>query len=356
MRISQQRRTAAALMMCAALMTGAPAQAEPDVLDRPALQSVKAASSVMLAIAQAGKRIVAAGERGLIVYSDDNGASWRQAVVPVSVSLAALRFANERDGWAVGHSGVVLRTRDGGQTWTRQLDGVGAAQRVLDAAKAGHTAPGTDPARVRADAERMVTEGPSKPFLDVHFFDDRNGIIVGAFGLVFATADGGQTWRPALDRLDNPKGKHLYAVQALGDECYIAGELGAMYYSKDRCKAFTTLKTPYEGTYFGAVATGPQSVVVFGMRGNVYWSGDAGASWQKSEIATPASLMAGLLLQDGSVLLSDETGRLYRSTDGGKHFQAAPAAQPSPYTGALQTANGSIFLSGVRGVTRVALN
>lgn len=355
-----QRRTAGALAACWALAAGLfdarPARAEPDVLQRPALRSAKAATSVMLAIAQAGKRIVAAGERGIVVYSDDEGASWRQASVPVSVSLSGLRFASERDGWAVGHSGVVLRTQDGGQSWSKQLDGAIAAQGVLAAAGAGRTAPGADPARAVADAERLVAEGPSKPFLDAHFFDARSGIVVGAFGLAFATEDGGQTWLPASGRFDNPQGKHLYAIQALGEECYVAGELGAVYYSSDRCKTFTVLKTPYEGTYFGALATGPRSVLLFGMRGNAYWSGDAGASWRKSEIATPASLVAGVQLRDGTLLLGDETGKLFRSADGGKRFQAVAAAQPSPYTGVLQAASGSIFLSGVRGVTRIALN
>lgn len=354
--ISSLGAAALAAVSLACVVPAPAAHAEPDVLERPAMPSAKAAASVMLAIAQAGRRIVAAGERGIIVYSDDGGASWRQADVPVSVSIAGVRFVNEHDGWAVGHSGVVLHSRDGGQTWTKQLDGNRVAQLVLEAVKAGRTAPGADAARAVSDAERLVAEGPSKPFLDVHFFDDRNGMIVGAFGLIFTTADGGATWQPALDRLQNPKGKHLYAIQTLGDECYLAGEQGAVFHSSDRCKTFTALKTPYEGTYFGAVAAGPHAVVVFGMRGNVYWSADAGASWRKSVIATPASLSAGLLLKDGSILLSDETGKLYRSIDGGKSFQVAPAGQSSPYTGALQAADGSLFLSGVRGVTRVAMN
>lgn len=360
MRLSLQRRGARALgigvVLSTALLAGRGALAEPDVLERPALQSARAATSVMLAVAQAGKRIVAAGERGIVIYSDDEGRSWRQATVPVSVSLSGLRFADDRVGWAVGHSGVVLRTQDGGRTWSKQLDGAAAAQRVLDAARAGATAPGADQARAVADAERLVAEGPSKPFLDAHLFDARSGIVVGAFGLMFATEDGGQTWQSVSGRIDNPKGKHLYAIQVRGDECYIAGELGAVYYSRDRCKSFSTLKTPYEGTYFGAVATGPHGIVVFGMRGNAYWSDDAGATWQKSEIATPASLMAGTRLGDGTVLLGDETGRLFRSADGGRTFRPVPAGQPSPYAGMSQAPGGSVFLAGVRGITRIVLN
>jgi photosystem II stability/assembly factor-like uncharacterized protein len=60
-------------------------------------------------IARAGKRLVAVGERGIVVLSDDDGATWRQASVPVSVTLAAVQFPTPTQGWVVGHYGVVLR-------------------------------------------------------------------------------------------------------------------------------------------------------------------------------------------------------------------------------------------------------
>lgn len=350
-------RLGALAALAAATMALAPAaQAEVDALERPAMLSAKAASSVMLAIAQAGKRIVAVGERGIIVYSDDAGRNWRQASVPVSVSLVGVRFINQQDGWAVGHSGVVLRTRDGGSSWKKQLDGKRAAQLVLEAVKAGRSAPGADPAKALASAERLVAEGPSKPFLDIHFFDAQNGLLIGAFGLIFTSADGGDTWQPVLDRINNPKDKHLYSIQAVDNECFIAGEQGAVFYSSNCGKNFAAVNTPYEGSFFGAIAAGPHAAVVFGMRGNVYWSDNAGSNWHKSEIATPSSITAGLRLQDGSLLVTDESGRLYRSKDAGKRFLHVPASQASPFTGVVQAADGSLFLSGVRGVTRIALN
>lgn len=350
-------RIGALAALAAASVACAPAaHAEVDVLERPAMQSAKAASSVMLAIAQAGKRIVAAGERGIIVYSDDAGRHWSQASVPVSVSLVGIKFVNEQDGWAVGHSGVVLRTRDGGKTWVKQFDGSRAAKLVAEAVKADRIAPGADPARAAADAERLVAEGPSKPFLDVHFFDEKNGLIIGAFGLIFATMDGGETWQPALDRISAPNDKHLYSIQVAGNECFIVGEQGAVFHASDCGKSFAAVNTPYEGTYFGAIAAGSRAMVVYGMRGNVYWSDDAGASWHKSAIPTPNSITAGLRLKDGALLLTDETGQLYRSKDAGKSFQHVPVSQSSPFTGVVQSADGSLFFSGVRGVTRIALN
>jgi photosystem II stability/assembly factor-like uncharacterized protein len=347
------RSAAVAFLGAVVALLASPARAEPDVLERPATRTAKAASSVMLGIAQAGPRLVAVGERGIVVYSDDAGASWRQADVPVSASLVGARFVTPRDGWAVGHSGVLLRTADGGQTWRKQLDGKAAAALVLAAVKAGRVAPGADAARLLADAERLQAEGPSKPFLDIHFFDQRRGVLAGAFGLLFATDDGGATWQAALDRIDNPQGKHLYALAIDGERCVIAGEQGAVFLSNDGGRTFATATTPYAGTYFGAIAAGTRTVL-FGMRGNVYWS-DGGA-WQKSAIGTEHSLTAGLRLKDGSLLLTDETGQLFRSADGGKRFAPLRGGPATPLTGVAQAADGNVVVSGVRGVSRIALN
>jgi photosystem II stability/assembly factor-like uncharacterized protein len=44
-------------------------------------------------------------------------------VVGVKQSLINVAFANEREGWAVGWEGTILRTQDGGQTWVEQESG-----------------------------------------------------------------------------------------------------------------------------------------------------------------------------------------------------------------------------------------
>jgi len=62
----------------------------------------------------------------VVILSDDDGATWHQAKVPVSVTLTAVSFGTPAKGWAVGHSGIVLHTEDGGETWVKQLDGIQA--------------------------------------------------------------------------------------------------------------------------------------------------------------------------------------------------------------------------------------
>lgn len=326
----------------------------PDVLDRPALRSGRAATSVMLAIARAGTRIVAAGERGIIVWSDDNGRHWQQATVPVSVSLTSVSFADNMHGWATGHSGVVLRTDDGGRHWRRQLDGVQAARLLQEAAHQGLPGAGSDPAQALANATRLVAEGPSKPFLDVHAFDAKHALIVGAFGLVFVTHDAGETWVPVLDRIDNPQGKHLYAVRADGEGYVLVGEQGAVFRSTDGGEHFTAVATPYNGTYFGAIATPDGTLVVYGLRGNAYWRQGHNTNWHRSPITgATASITAGLRLSTGALVLLDDSGRLLASRDGGRSFSVTGVPPEAPYTGVVEAADGALVVSGMRGLARV---
>ena len=59
------------------------------------IESAKAVESLLLDVAHAGARLVAVGDRGHILYSDDNGASWAQAKVPTRCFLSMTRRAGQ---------------------------------------------------------------------------------------------------------------------------------------------------------------------------------------------------------------------------------------------------------------------
>jgi photosystem II stability/assembly factor-like uncharacterized protein len=153
-----------------------------DVLDTPAQKSSLAARGLLTGLTRAGKRLVAVGQRGHVLLSDDAGKTWQQADVPVSADLVAVCFPNAETGWAVGHDGVVLKSTDAGRTWTRQLDGRGLGEVLV----AYYTRSGD--AKWLAEAQRFAAQGAENPFLDVWFDDDKSGFVVGAFGLVLRTA------------------------------------------------------------------------------------------------------------------------------------------------------------------------
>lgn len=344
------------LALCIALCvaTGA-AHSQTSLLDQPAQVFARASGSVLMAVSRLpGPRLVAVGERGVVLLSDDDGVSWRQAQVPVSVALTNVRFVSEKRGWAIGHGGVVLSSIDGGATWTKQLDGAVAAALELSAAESDPAARTEAGQRRLAEARRLMEDGPDKPLFDVYFRDEDNGLVVGAYGLIFATADGGRTWTSLKGRLDNPRGKHLYSIGAEGGSLYLAGEQGAFFRSSDGGRSFIEVTTPYAGTWFGVLPVPPRGVVLYGLRGNAYRSMDQGHSWQKIDAGPPVSLTAGIRLADGSVVLVDESGRVLRSRDEARTFEPMDVPGPYPFTGVAVAADGSLIVTGARGVQRIA--
>lgn len=327
-------------------------------LDRPAVQLRTPQRNVLLAAAAAGPRLVAVGERGLVVLSDDGGASWRQAqTVPVSVTLTAVQFIDERLGWAVGHGGVVLRSEDAGQTWRRMVDGRQLAQAALaDALARARSAPADAGAKAAVTAaETLVADGPDKPLLDVHFLDARHGWVIGAYGLIFETTDGGVSWRSAITRLDNPGAKHLYAMAVRGRTMLIAGEQGALFRSRDAGASFEPLVSPYKGTWFTLVRLPGQGLIVAGLRGNALYSPDDGSSWTRIEGAPPVNIVGGIRLADDSAVLCNQAGQLLGSREGSPFVPLASPVLTLP-TGLVAVSPQSLLVVGMTGATRVPVS
>lgn len=296
----------------AGMVAALAAQAAPiaDAWQRPALQVRAPERAVLMGASRSGAKVVAVGERGIVVHSRDGGRTWRQAQVPVSVTLTAVRHVGDRTLYAAGHAGTVLVSRDGGASWTRVLDGQRAARLALQAAQASGSA------QALRDAELLIQDGPDKPFFDLHFFDDRRGVVIGAYGLIFATEDGGENWTPWMQRLPNPRALHLHALRVRGNHWYIAGEQGLVLRSTDAGRSFTALEMPYRGSYFTLELQPPRQVVVAGLRGNVWRSADDGETWSQVTLPGGGSVTSSALSEDGALWLGTQAGLAFRWHDG----------------------------------------
>lgn len=336
-----------AALACLAAVS-ASAATVPPALERPALAVRAPERAVLLALATAGSRLVAVGERGVIVLSDDQGQRWRQArSVPTSVSLTALRFVDAQRGWAVGHAGVILHTADGGETWTRQADGRSLAQAALNAAA---RAPGDPLARA---AQQLVDDGADKPLLDLHFYDARRGIVAGAYGLLFETTDGGRTWSSAMGRIRNPKGLHINAMRADGDTLYLAGEQGLFLRSDDRGTTFRPITSPYAGTWFTLAVPKPGTVLAAGLRGNAFISGDHGDRWSRLGSTAQASYVSSAVLPGDAVILANQAGQLL-STRAGGALKVLPLPPLPPVSAILALNEGTLLAVGFTGAIRLS--
>ena len=283
-----------------------------------AVKSKLVSGALLLGVTRAGDRLVAVGEYGDILLSDDNGKAWRQAAnVPSTVTLTAVHFADAKTGWAVGHDTVVLQTTDGGENWVKQFGG-GESDNAL---------------------------------LSVYFKDASHGWAVGAFNYTIETTDAGKTWveRKTLIPvvpgaagdavLDAPKKtvqgagaadpyaaatgdeNHLNAMFAGPDAntLFVAAEAGAIYRSLDAGATWHKVLTGYPGSFWGGLTAKDGSVYAAGMRGNIWHSTDKGATWTKLDThGADQSISTGIQLPDGGFVFVGLGGQVLYSTDGQK--------------------------------------
>ncbi len=293
------------------------------------IESAAANTGLLLDVTRAGQRLVAVGDRGHILYSDDEGKQWLQARVPTQQLLTAVYFVDDRYGWAVGHDALILATRDGGATWTRQF----------------------------ADVEREA------PLLDIWFKDRNTGYAVGGYGAFLETTNGGQDWQDVSDRLDNEDGYHLNAISSVtGAGLFIVGEMGSMFRSADGGLSWETLEGPYEGSLFGIVPSRQANhLIVYGLRGHIFRSTDFGETWTQTKVNTESgSLQFGLadgsLLDNGDLMVVGHGGTVLRSVNDGQSFTVFNRADRTSLAGVTSGANGGLILVGQNGIHQTDAN
>ena len=341
-------------LLCAAMGLGfmpswvSAAEAKVRALNQQALKVARPTQAVLQTVVSAGgKRLVAAGERGLIIFSDDAGLSWSQATVPVSVTLTALCFADAKRGWAVGNMGVVLATDDGGVNWRNCLDGLAAAQLALHSAKVAGKA------EFLETAQQLVDEGADKPFLGVTYSADGTLYVVGAYGLAFSSKDGGKSWTSLMHLWPNPEGLSYYGMAKRRGQTLLFGEQGLLLSANAPLAEFSALKSPSNGSLFGALSLREGPLLLLGLRGKVLRSETTSSAMTVVQTPVDAALVAGTQLSDARVALVGAAGQLLLSEDGGTRFKPSTLQQRFPFTGIAQASDGALILTGMRGLIRL---
>ena len=312
-------------LLCTLTLGATPGWAQDEDIQY-AIASPKAVHSLTLDIEQAGARLVTVGERGHILFSDDDGQNWIQARVPTRQLLTAVTFVDDQYGWVVGHDALILATRDGGATWHKQFE----------------------------DLEREA------PLLDVWFQNRQHGLAVGAYGALLETLDGGQSWADVSERLDNPDSHHLNGIAAVKDAgLVIVGEMGALFRSADSGRTWERLQSPYEGSLFGALGTSQdKTLLIYGLRGHLYRSTDFGTTWTSVQVKMPGNgaqefgLSGGSLLDDGALVIVGHGGSVLTSQNDGRSFSVFNRPDRLSLSAVGADAAGRLLLVGQGGIHR----
>lgn len=133
-------------------------------------------------------RVWMVGNMGMVLVSQDKGASWRMTHPPEDISWNGIAVTKGQNVWLVGEAGKVQHSQDSGKSW----------QKVAV------------PTEVSLNA--------------IAFADDNRGVMVGLSGTILTTSDGGRTWQPAASGVQT----HLYGLLWDGRSYSAVGDAGVI--------------------------------------------------------------------------------------------------------------------------------
>jgi len=196
----------------------------------------------------------ACGERGILLKTEDGGVHWKE--YPTTGTrrwLYGITFKDKLNGFAVGESEIVLRTTDGGKSWVK----------------------------LNAPADRQFY-GFRTFYRDVTF-NGSTGCIVGQFGCILISSDGGQTWRSAATFFDTKIREllDLNSVQFVTDKLgFAVGELGTrLMVTEDGGKSWSLRPVANRDWLRALWADADGKIVLVGEREKVLISNDKGFNW-----------------------------------------------------------------------------
>ncbi|MBT8339853.1 MAG: hypothetical protein HKP58_01670 [Desulfatitalea sp.] len=157
------------------------------------------------AAATVGNQVWMVGYFGTILHFDGDAARFQKQESHTRLPLFGVSFTDEKIGYIVGMQGIVLKTIDGGRTWTKMKPAGEAnlfAVQFIDAQKGwavgdfGTIVHTNDGGRIW---EKQSLDDTDINFNGCHFMDADRGVVVGEFEGIYRTEDGGASWRPAND-------------------------------------------------------------------------------------------------------------------------------------------------------------
>ena len=150
--------------------------------------------------------------------------------------------------------------------------------------------------------------------------DAQNGYVVGAFGAIFRTSDGGKTWEAQR----TPTQDYLFSVDFADESHGVAvGKAGTVLLTDDGGKTWTKKDSGTDRNLFSVMFAAPQHVWAVGDWGAVIESKDGGGTWATRSLKDDVVLTSQSWPDEQHGFLAGEFGTIEATSDGGATFEKA---------------------------------
>ncbi len=235
-----------------------------------------------------------AGENGIILKTTNGGVSWSQQQTPTSAFIYSINFINSLTGWACGEFGTILKTTNGGTNWIAQTSSTNAL------------------------------------LWTIQFLDGNTGYAVGSGGKILKTTNGGTNWQS----LTSPTGRFLYGMSFFNSTTgIISGDYGLIYKTNDGGLSWLPVENLGFGTLWAAHFVSSTVAYVAGSFGMILKSIDGGSSWEMFENVDTYKDFFHIRFANANVGWAvGDFGTIFKTTNGGStwiHLSTEPKTEMS---------------------------
>ena len=208
------------------------------------------------------------GGRATILKTEDGGKTWSRKMAmsdtpgrggnprPLRANLMGIQMISETTGFIAGSENTILKTTDGGESW------VGSSER----ARVGET--------------RNNLEG-------LWFVSETTGWIIGSFGTLLQTTDGGTNWTKQDPGFDN----NLFGIYFVDENTgWISGQEGLILHTSDGGVNWTQQKTESIDDLHDIIFVDAMVGWAVGGYNTILHTSDGGKTWSASNIPGSANL------------------------------------------------------------------
>ena len=228
---------------------------------------------------------------GLFIHPKPTGG----AVVPPTIErrdlLYGVSVSDHGSIWVDGNFGKIIKSADGGKTWSRMESGVDAHLQDIDT------------------------------------WDEQHALAVGNGATVLRTEDGGVHWIK-VDVPHSDVANKLSRVRVTGPgEAWVTGEYGTILHTTDYGATWKQMRQPEDVNMSDVDASNPKNIWVAGETGRLFHSADGGATWDMVQSEATSSLMAIQFRDTDHGVAVGLDGTILHTENGGGVWHRAPDSQ-----------------------------
>jgi photosystem II stability/assembly factor-like uncharacterized protein len=277
----------------------------------------------------------AVGDSGNIVATQDGGATWRAQTSTTTQRLAGVAFVDKLRGWVVGDFGTILATTDGGATWHEQFPQAGTRVQLVAVAFPdslhGWAVGGSTRGVLLSTSDGGVSWntqhlGTPQYLNGVSFPDPLSGWIIGDFGTLFETSDGGTVWREqnlalASTTQQNPSLQRLVDSTCVrfvdSSHGWVVGDFGSVQATTDGGVTWQVQDSTTDKALLSASFTDTSYGWAVGDSGTIVATTNGGATWYRQLSGTTKDLHGVWFTDRTRGWAVGEGGIILATTDGG---------------------------------------